>query len=87
VEEENKDPDQTLSLSYILHYGGKETTWTETCAIDLHKSQMINLEYMLGSSDQSIILEVNAISARNSVPVTHKTRVRFEMHSVLEKTI
>jgi hypothetical protein len=42
---------------------------------------------MLGSSDQSIILEMNAISARNSVPVTHKTRVRFEMHSVLEKTI
>ena len=47
-------------MSYILHYGGKETTWTETCAIDLHKSQMINLEYMLGSSDQSIILEMNA---------------------------
>jgi hypothetical protein len=48
---------------------------------------MINLEYMLGCSDQSIILEVNAISAHHSVPITHKTKVRFEMHTVLQKTI
>jgi len=53
VEETKSDlnAQTNFSISYSLQYGGKETIWTENCATSLHKSQLINLEYVLGNSD------------------------------------
>ena len=51
IEETKSDLDAkiTFSISYNLQYAGKETIWTENCATSLHKSQLVNLEYMLGT--------------------------------------
>ena len=71
------DSKSSFSISYNLQYAGKETIWTENCATLLHKSQLVNLEYMLGSSDQTINLRM---SAKNIEGTSIDTHVAFSMH-------
>lgn len=82
-EEETKvdlDAKTSFAINYNLQYAGKETIWTENCATMLHKSQLVNLEYMLGCADQTINLR---ISARNMSGAAVDTHVAFSMHQVL----
>ena len=51
-EEETKTTSMpTYNLHYLVKYCGKSIEWSESCVTAIHKSQSINLEYMLGFAD------------------------------------
>jgi hypothetical protein len=79
LEETKSDLDSktNFSINYNLQYAGRETIWTENCATMLHKSQLVNLEYLLGSSEQTIHLRMSALNLEGKSVDTH---VAFSMH-------
>ena len=75
-EEESKFGEETFTITFTVTYAGKETSWTESCTNDFHKSLEVTLEYVFGRADQTITVEVQAVCANSDT----KTKVEFEMH-------
>jgi hypothetical protein len=79
-EEETKISSKaTFNLHYLVTYCGKQIEWSESCVTEIHKSQPIHLEYMLGHADQSLTVLVTQQQ--------QQSQVTFDMHSLIDHTL
>ena len=83
VNAEESKTDEQMTITYFVWYAGQDFTWTEQCSTDMHKSQQILLEYGLGQADQTVHVEVLVQSAQDQ----HKTKVKFQLHEVINQTL